>query len=518
MLASVSIKSLSRLHPDRVTYQPTREDLATLYKGGPEFEIQISNFLFRRPQELTEVYQQRCKESAFNNALQTIVSWYTSALFKDPPGIIQRDPKSDKVLDAADDRQEPLTTFLADCVGNKTPLLKLYRDKVLPLALTEGAAYVLIDLPVTNAAAPTSTLKQQKDSGALSPYLTLYGPRQVINWSCDLHGVFEWVIVFDTVITQDDPLQPATVTDTWWVYDRATVAKYARVRKEDEKQPPPEDEATLQNYGPHSLANVGVVPIIAMEMPEDLWIGLRVKSPLISLLNLENTYDWSLNQTNCPTLVLYTDSDAVQNVKRSEVSFIRLGSADKAAYLEHTGKSYEASSKRLIEKREDLYRMAYLTAQAKSTSATASAQSGLSKQQDMMPARDILSSVGDITRQHQQAVLEHIAGIQSNGVEIDVSGYDFENEEDVSRIEMIERALTIDIQSDTFQKEVQKEIVREVFPDKNEDILKQMDKEIDDAPTASEQAAQQVQQQQQSRLQAVQAMNKQLPDLNSLAA
>jgi hypothetical protein len=121
----------------------------------------------------------------------------------------------------------------------------------------------------------------------------------------------------------------------------------------------------------HSLSDQNLVPVFKQQLHADHWIADRIASPLSRLMNIENSYDWALEQTNLAVLVIFSDSE-VNTVKRSETGFIQLGQEDKAVFLEQSGHAFEASQKRIMELREEIYRLSYLVAQGRSSSAAAS--------------------------------------------------------------------------------------------------------------------------------------------------
>lgn len=518
--ATIPVARINAKHRDWTANIDYWERLRQLSEGGKTMDLFAMDFLRKRPMEPTDVYADRVAAFCYTNHLGNITGWYSSALFKQAPSVVIRSQGPTPTIIQDGPQLDKLNQFVDNCDRNGNKLVDFWQKCVQPSLLLYRKCYILLDLPV---APEYISRAAQDEAGALVPHLVAYNPQDFINWQVDESGELEWAILKLRATTQDTPFADVTVADRWYIFTADQVAAY-------EYQFPQKDTGNpelgfsendynsnakaelLAGYPkPHSLADEKRVPIFVESIHKDHWIGDRVVSPLVRLLNLENSHDWSLEQSNLAQLVIYSDQD-LNAVKRGEAHFLQLGSGDKAEYLEPSGQTTKASQDRINEVREEIYRLAYLVAQGRSASASAAMQSGYSKEQDMMPARDVLAALGDGVRGAMEKILQTAADRMGLQVDVDVQGFDFSDRSDVIELEVMEKAdATTPINSATYEREKQKRVVRIAMPDLNRETLQAIDKEIDAAPTPSEQ--QQQQQEQAVSMRLSQQMRAQTPRL-----
>jgi hypothetical protein len=512
--STLPCSKLDRKSDNWTAHYPYWEALRRLAEGGQLMYQSAAQFLFPRSMEPPDVYQDRLKRFVYTNHFGNIKGWYTSALFKQPPTVVLRQTHDDGTLapiDDSDPAKDELSGFQDNCDRAGRNLTQFWAELVQPKLLTYRQAYILFDLPTT----PNGLLSKQaqQQAGALTPHLVAYSPQDIINSQVDEQSNLLWAVIKLRATTQDDITADIRVADRWYIFDRTQVAVYEHVLDSDElnRNTGPLANALglsgiigpdtyretdigtlLPGYPrPHALADQGRVPLFVQSVHPDHWIGQRIASPLLRLLNLENAHDWALEQSNLATLVIFSDNE-VDKVRRGEAYFLQLGQSDKASFLEQSGEAFTASDTRLNGLREEIYRLAYLVPQGRSSSASAAMQSGYSKEQDMLPARDILAALGEQVRGAMQNILQAAADRMDLNVAVDVQGFDFLDRTDVTELEVLQKAVTImDINSPTLERELAKRIVRIELPDANRELLQQLDEEINSNPTPTELQAQQ---------------------------
>jgi hypothetical protein len=189
--------------------------------------------------------------------------------------------------------------------------------------------------------------------------------------------------------------------------------------------------------------------------------------------------------------VIFSDKE-VKNLLISETAFLQLGETDKLEWLEPKGNSFEQSAKYLQSLREEIYRSMYLQAQGRNSSASASSQSGYSKEMDMMPANDALNGYGDVMRRGMQDVGNNVAKAKGDaGVAFDVSGFKFETQPLTQAIGEAEEMADLGIfsASATLEKTMLKTVALQALEDRNDDLKQKVMDEIDAAPTSAERDA-----------------------------
>jgi hypothetical protein len=105
----------------------------------------------------------------------------------------------------------------------------------------------------------------------------------------------------------------------------------------------------------------------------------------------------------------------------------------------------------------------------------------------MMPAKQILSGMGDDIRRHMQDVLCDVRDARKDAkVEPDVRGFNFQEDMTTEEVFAVTSLLQLRIPSKTFEKYVYKKIAKSWMPDSNRQDLAIVYDEIDKGPTMEE--------------------------------
>ena len=477
------ITALDDQHSEYKLHSHTWKDIGLLYRGGGELKRQCALFLQRRIAEPQEVFQERCRRFDYQDIMGTGLGWYQSAMFSDTPEIAQRDAGGN-VSDSVKD--EFFADLLTDCDNAGTPFVDFSR-KVFLTSVLYKSAFVLVDLPGSDAPSPAAIFASRADqrkAGALDAYFVLYEPSQVINWEADRFGNLEWCVIADSREERAIGKTPKVI-DVWYYFDRQQFAVYEAERLTDNSKA---DTARLVDSGPHSMSALNRVPVRRIAIPDALWLANRVYLNVVAHLNLQNAFEWGLLMACLP--VLYIKGEYTESPKVSETAWIHLPDKDSAiGYVEPGGAAYKTTSEQIAALREEIYRQMYLQSQGRSTKATASAQSGYSKEMDMAPAQDVLAAFGDILRAAMVNLLDDIAEVRGDTISFDVRGFDFDRNGDVDEIETAALLSDLSIPSDTLQKEMFKRVARKYLQDAPPTLVALVEQEIDKAPKLSEKQA-----------------------------
>jgi hypothetical protein len=472
------VSIIDRRHDDFTEVVADWELMDLMYKGGRYMKAAAEQFLIRKAKELSDIYQDRLGRFSYHNHVGAAVDYYVAAIFEKAPVLEAKangakapgkNPKDDKFW----------VTFLKDCDRKGTSFLDVMR-RVLKDLLVFRTAYLLIDLPPKPVGREYQNAAEEKQAGQLNPYLCIYDPRHVINWSYDDAGNLDWIVIYNREIDAK-PLEEAKTFDRWYYFDKTEFKVFEREVSEKETTVPDNAEADLVRAGRHALSDVGRVPIKRFEVPEGLWLMNRAYLPARDHINTDNALGYALHMAALAMPVIMTDGEFVPSL--SECGFIKLPAESKYEWTEPAGTSFEHLANRVRSLVEDIYRAFYLIAQARTTSATPAAQSGVSKQQDMAPSKKILNLFGSVERNGIQSTLDDVAIAAGQKIEWDVRGLDFPEDLPDTEIAIIGDALAINVPSDTVEKELFKKVVSVMFPDANSDVAEKMRKEIDAAPS-----------------------------------
>jgi hypothetical protein len=471
---TVDIKSLESKNPEVARNGQLLDELGIFYRGGKELKDNAARWLTKRTREIGTEFQTRLSKVHADNILATAVSYYESRLFENDLDIEFTTKESTSVDDF-------YAAFLQNCDRGSTTLLEFF-GKVATDVLVFGRSWYLIDLPKL-AVTPTN-LYEQKAAGGLDPYLCYLPVGSVTNWALDANGNFDWVMVH-TINDVQRFLLPGLTRETWTYYDKQQYAKYQTEYETGKAKP---TTANLIDSGSHSMSAFNEVPVECVSADDKLWLGNRIFSGLVEHLNSQCGLSWSLFLSNFPVPVLTDGPNATvaETQTVSEYSFLKMPNGSAFAYVEPAGNGWTASLEYLETLKESLFRQCHLIAMARSSRATPSAQSSASKQQDWNVSASILNGFGTKIRNQIQDTLDDIAQIRGDDVQSDCRGLNFTDDGAASTVELVLEAKSLNIPSDTFNKELNKKVVRAVLRDANDSLLQTIIDEINAAPAQTQ--------------------------------
>lgn len=468
---SLTVKQLEMRHPDWTAMSEFWGLVELLYRGGKAMVDNASRFLDRRPAEAEKVYQARCNGATYQNILGAGLGWYEAKLFTEEPQFYIR-----RGAEAVQD--EWLESWLANCDRGGRKLTELMAQWWL-LAVRDGMAYVLVDLPGSSLA---QTFRAQKALGELDPYVVTFEAAQVTNWQMDAQGSYDWLVV-STDFWRGGLREPRQRMRRWTYFDRTDFQVYEAVMDGSAGDGP--RTAAMVGAGRHALAEQRRVPVHRIAPPFHLWLTNRVFPQVRDHFNADNGLKWALLMANLAVPVV--TGEFSENPTISETGYIKLEQGGTFGWSEPNGSSFAHSAARVASLREEIYRQMYLQAQGRDSSANASANSGYSKEMDMAPSRDVLNAFGDMMRAAAHAVLRDILLVRGRGdIEVSVQGLVFDDGDGLRDIEQAAAALDLGIPGATFERLVLKRMARTIAGKVDPDTLAAMDAEIDGTPTREE--------------------------------
>ena len=297
-----------------------------------------------------------------------------------------------------------------------------------------------------------------------------YGADDVINWSLDEYGNFEWVVIRTKQIKKDRVEDPEWRTETKWAYyDKRTY----RIYGEDG------GEAVLIDQGTHGLAKLGQTPLFALRIPEGLWMLNRAGSLQLEHFNKSNALSWALTMGLFAMPVVYSDREWSQMV--GESYYIQLGPQDRFGWTEPEGKVYQIAADNLVRLQEEIYRVCYLSRPASALDGTGR-QSALSKQMDFSITQEVLRAYGDAIKEQIRRVLRATVAAREDGLDVSVTGMDeFDIADFGTELEDARQLLALGVASPTLKKEVFKKLALKYLCDSRQDVKDRIAEEIEGA-------------------------------------
>lgn len=450
-------------HPDYKSRKTMLRRYRDLYTGGEQLKSNGAEYLVQRQKEPTEVYQERLSRVFYENYVGSIIDWYVATLFRREPVLIsQGDDESAKLF---------FTRFADNCDRKGTTLAEFFRKQVLD-ALITGSSYVLIDFPMANTI-PGSRAEEDAN-GYSDAYLIDYTAEQLINWSHDDAGAYDWVVLKSTYLKKPSVKDKMWYPETrWFYYDKQRFEVYRSLGEGSTSKDP-----ELVDSGYHCLARKNQVPLFRLNVPEGLWLMNKAGLLQLEHFNKSNALSWALTMGLFATPVVYSDRE--WNQIMGESYYIQLGPQDRFGWTEPEGTVYQIAAANLTRLQEEIYRVCYLMSQAGGPLA-GGMQSGVSKQRDFAITQEVLRAYGDAVKDTMKRVLRGIAGAREDQLSIDVSGMDeFDIGDFTNELADAERLLGLGISSNTLRRQVYKKLAYKYLCDVRQETKDQIAREIDE--------------------------------------
>jgi hypothetical protein len=457
------VKEIDIEHPEYRERRRAYRMYRHLYRGGELMKSHAADYLTRRQKEPGEVYQERLNQVYYENYVGSIIDWYVASVFRREPVILAEGK------DAAG--RKFLNEFVENCDLKGTTLAEFFRARLRD-SMVYGVAHMVVDFPRVKQKARTRA--EEERMGAGRAYLVECWPEQVINWSLDERGNYEWVVVRTERTRQASVEDARRVEQTrWYYYDRERFRVYGRERVDGS-----DAEIELVDEGVHGWAALGRVPLVSLNAADGLW--LMEKAGLLQLehFNKSNALSWALTMGLFATPVVYTEREWSQVV--GESYYIQLGPNDRFGWTEPEGKVYQIAADNLGRLKEEIYRVCYLLSQAGGPVTSQLAQSGLSKQRDFAITQEVLRAYGDWVKDGMKKVLGALISVRGDEVGVDVSGVDeFDIGDFAGEISDAERLLALGIESETLRKQVHKKLAFQYLSDLRQGVKERIGGEIE---------------------------------------
>lgn len=178
------ILDINHEHPEYAARRAMWRQYRDLYVGGEQFKVNAEQYLIRRQKEPGDVFSERLLRCFYENYIGSIVDWYAATLFR-REAVLTFDGTNERAKKFFGD-------FTDDCDRRGSNLTEFFRKQFIE-ALVCGKSYALIDFPRLNR--PAGTRAEEDERGASRAYLVSYSADELINWSFDEHGHYEWVVL-----------------------------------------------------------------------------------------------------------------------------------------------------------------------------------------------------------------------------------------------------------------------------------------------------------------------------------
>jgi hypothetical protein len=215
-----------------------------------------------------------------------------------------------------------------------------------------------------------------------------------------------------------------------------------------------------------------------MKATAGLWLMNKAALLQVEHFNKSNALSWALTMGLFAMPVVYSDSEFKQVV--GESYYLQLGKDDRFGWTEPDGKVYQIAADNLVQLKDEIYRVCYLTIQAGDGTGAGARQSGLSKQLDFATTEEVLRAYGASVKETMTQVLNAVAAARQDEAAISVTGLDdFDIDEFGTELDDAKNLLALGIESPTLTKQVFKRLALKYLSDAPPEVKSQIVEEIE---------------------------------------
>ena len=455
---------IDREHPDFKRQKFMWHMYRDLYAGGQQFKNKAAEYLLRRQKEPLDVYGERLQRAFYQNYIGSIVDWYAATLFRRAPSL--------QLQGGLESGQRFQTEFADDCDRRGTNLSSFFRQCLID-ALVAGRSHILIDFP--RVAQAVANRAEEDAAGVSRAYLVRYQAEDLINWSMDERGEYEWVVLRQSIRRQPRVDSPEVVDETYWFYyDRQEFRTYRRVEAPGQ----PTADIELLSQGPHGLIRQQRVPLLTLKVSDGLWLMNKAAHLQLEHFNKSNALGWAITMGLFAMPVIYSDREWNQIV--GESYYVQLGPQDRFGWAEPDGKVYQIAAQNLESLKEEIYRVCYLS-QASGEMVGGHSQSAMSKQLDFTITQEVLRAYGSAVKECIAKVLTAVSDAREDGVTVSVAGLDEVDIADFGKeLQDANNLLNLGIQSPTLRRQIFERLAFKYLNDARQEVKDQIAHEINE--------------------------------------
>lgn len=469
-------------------------DLRALYKGGKAFRRRIDRFLPQRPVEPEAMWSLRKREAHYRNYLAPIINQFCAVLFSAAPTVRINEPAADGAVTKKDLGPEDdfYSQWRADCDGNGKNLEAFFQER-LTEAMVEKVGWFIIEHPSEDPSEPATDKADFKKKGLDQVRLRKVDGTQVYDYERDETGALLWAIVHRLDTPRETPQASRTVfVETWEIFTETEVQTY-RISYEKGKRPNAKTDIAPLNTVTHRF---GRVPLVELELLEDLWVGNLLESPQLAHFRVANAETWSISRT-CYAMPVFNIADDTKLPKMGAGYGIYLGVDEKMSWSAPPDTPFEATNRTAATLKDEIFRIAQQMALGVDNNAAAVGRSADSKLADAGVMRVVLQAFSRKVKEIIEVVYDLVSVSRGDTYEWSVEGLDDFDAADLAALMelMTELVAAGNIRSKTFNTELQQRVAEASLPDlpqEKKDLIRQ---EIEDGIEAEEAMASQLREQ-----------------------
>lgn len=441
-------------------------DYSALYAGGKAFKGRIERFLVQNPQEPVPVYVTRCREAHYRGYLGTIVDYFASYLFTS--SVVVRATVDEKIVDP-----DPYyATLKEDCDGGGTDFVEFLRARTTE-ALVRKSSVWIVERPDDGGEAPRDRAEFEK-RGLGKVVVRTIDRAQLLDYECDERGRLQWAVIHSCEMPRAKPTDArARITERFFVYDTSEVETFEVTYAKGD--PPPKDIPSLGRRA-HGFKEV---PVVRLELDDALWVANRIASPQIEHFRQSNALAWSIRRT-CYAMPVFNVADDTKPPVMGAGYYIMIGLEEKMAWSAPPSQPFEQIRKEIDSLKDEIFRIVHQMSLGVDNNAASVGRSALSKAADAKSIEIILHALGGPVREAVETTYDLISQARGDQYKWSIEGLDSFTEVDPTALTTAAmQAVTLDIPSPTFQREMKTRVALTFVPDVTQAVKDKIRQEIE---------------------------------------
>lgn len=449
------------------------EDNWALYAGDLAFRKRIKRFLVQNPQEDPAIYDKRCEEAVYRSYIAAVTDYFSAMMFGS--GKLEMIPK-DEDGETMKDVPPLCREYLQDCDGAGTDFVDQLR-RIFVEQMTRGGMALATDFPGLHASEVPETQAEWEALGWGKVKTKLYSRNNVFDWEKDRKGNLEWIIVYEKRIPRPSWQDMRTFEEhVWRIYDREFVTEFVLSKKQGERIDPQRDEALQTGVYRH---NLGFVPVVFNETPNQLWITDKLKSAQLEHFRLSAAQNWGIRRSCFAMPVIYMDGDMPQQTF-GHGYMMQLPFQAKADWLAPDVKYMEFTQREIKSQKDEIYRAIGQMSLSMDNTAVVVGRSAESKMADAESVRTLLNAYGAYLRTTAENIMKMVGSATGETTTWTASGLDRAVSTDPMALsQTLLSALDLGVMSDTFWQLAHQKLAVSTLPEATYDEREKMRLEIE---------------------------------------
>lgn len=465
-----TIEQLNQRHPGVDVERIARH--RALYAGGNLFEERLKEFLPKRELESSERYRLRLTEAVYRNYMGPTIGFFSALLFSSKLRVVARRRNEQE--------SAQMPTYYAD-LQDDADRLGTDMDALAKTGLIDAMvgqfSWFRLHEPMRPDGIEVRTQADESRLGLNRPWVTTLRPEDVLDWETDDVGQLAWAVTHSKTCRRLGLSGGRSeVTETWEHLQRDRVDVY-RLRYSSDKPPSPSQEVELVETRAHRF---GAVPLVSLDLEDDLWVANRLASPQLGHFRLSNALTWSLTATCYPMLVAkVADPNAFAKGVGAARAFY-INPKEDVAWVAPEGAHYEALSREIKAHKDEIFRVAQNMALGVENNAAAIGRSAESKEADAQATRVVMIGFSRVVKEAVERVYELISNARGDQLSWSIEGLDDFAAADIEAfVDVLQKVDDLgDVPSETWQGLKWQRLAESVMPDMSQEQKQQVFAEI----------------------------------------